>query len=264
MATYSFGSFINLVRIPLLPELQRYRLANVLDHPLLHFDDVDPRWYSRLNQLYEHRLHSSVDHQPPNEWEQLRPDLEPIDRLKWFVEQIRTERFPDEFHDRIDDYYRIAGQIWTAPEIPYLTSDVLRVLFGNAIPSEPIESFMVESEQRQLAELPETLQVFRGHVPALEHQPCWTLNPGVALNWACRNEPYCQNTQGDLDPQTYRLHCPVVTVGTVCKSHIAAYVNRRNEDEILVNPDYVSNRQSYDVLRTDDESLNPWPCAIQE
>jgi len=53
---------------------------------------------------------------------------------------------------------------------------------------------------------------------------------------------------GDQYPE-YQLFNSMVTMGTVKKSKIAAYVNRRNEDEILVNSDFVRDRQTFDVTR---------------
>ena len=63
---------------------------------------------------------------------------------------------------------------------------------------------------------------------------------------------------------------PVVTIGTVKKSQIMAFVDRRGEEEILVDPQYVKNRTKFNVihaagrhpatrLATDDEIENDEP-----
>jgi len=243
---YEFGPFTNLVRTSLLHELKQHLSDHTLHHPMLHFAWVDPRLYSRLNQLYEHRLRKATGlNGEPNEWELLRPDLSPIGKANWFLEQLIDENCPFNHGNRQDDYHRIIGQMWTDPEVLTQNSDTLTCLFRNGLPSSPIFHFMVEDERNRFAELPEELQVFRGHVPVLERRHCWTLNPNVAIDWACKCEPGAYKP--DQYPE-YQFFAPIVTVGTVSKTKILAYVNRRQEDEILVNSDYVRDRQSYDVF----------------
>ena len=248
---YSFGLFSNLVRTPLLTELQPFLDGSVLRHPILHFDYVDPRLYSRLNQLYERRRDGNArPRKNLNDWERLRPNLTAMDRLRWFLQSVVWEReaIPKRYTNIPDRYHQIIGHLWTDPEILANTSDALRLLLRMPQPSQPIESLMVESERRRLFELPSVLQVFRGH-QGIEHGVSWTLNPSVALNWAFRVEPDVVKQWNEAYPDTPRYPIPLVTVGTVQKSQVVAYVSRRGEDEILVNPDYVRDRQSYDVIR---------------
>ena len=110
---------------------------------------------------------------------------------------------------------------------------------------------MVARERQQLAELPDEIQVFRGHVPVLEQHSSWTLNPVVALDWACRRvaQGGIPNVESFTDTER-QFWMPVVTIGTVKKSQIMAFVDRRGEDEILVDPQYVKNRTTFNVVHT--------------
>ncbi len=241
---YSFGPFANLNRTRLLPELQKHLVGNHLQHPLLHFENADPGLSARLNRLYELRLHSkSANENSPNEWERLRPDLASLDRLNWYLQKIADEDLPTD--------YQLAGQIWSDPELLSNTCDVLARLFNGHLPSFPIASFMVARERQQLAELPDEIQVFRGHVPVLEQHSSWTLNPVVALDWACRRvaQGGIPNVESFTDTER-QFWMPVVTIGTVKKSQIMAFVDRRGEDEILVDPQYVKNRTTFNVVHT--------------
>ena len=261
---YSFGPFAHLNRTRLLPELQKHLVGNQLQHPLLHFENADPGLSARLNRLFEHRLRGKAKNvNAHDEWERLGPDLASFDRLNWYLRKIADEDSPCD--------YRIAGQIWTDPELPTNTCDVLAMLFKGPLPSFPIASFMVESELQRLEELPDEIQVIRGHIPILEQHSSWTLDPVVALDWACRRVAQGGIPNSELFTDTERqIWMPVVTIGTVKKSQTMAFVNRRGEDEILVNPLCVKDRTTFNVIHatgqqpaarqtTDDEIENDEP-----
>lgn len=245
---YQAGPFTNLPRTSLHQDLQQYLCDQSLNHPLLQFEFVDPRLYSRLNQLYEHRLRVLTERlRDQNDWERLRPDLQRNDKINWLVRQVSKDESACRSQDQQVEFNRLLGQMWTDPEVVSHTSDVLLPCFRGELPSGPCLHFMVDTERIRLAELPEEVQVFRGHAPVTEHKPCWTLNPKVAVDWACKFDPGTFPT--DQSPE-YQFCAPILTVGTVRKSQIFAYVNRRNEDEILVHPEYVRDRTSYDVVKS--------------
>lgn len=178
------------MRTALHPDLQSYLVGNTLRHPLLSAEWVDSRMFARLNRLYELCKQSTTSGKHErNDWELLRPDLAPFDRLRWFDEYRSFWDYPVEYRDRVAEYDRLVGQIWTDPELLWHTSDAFQSLLVRALPGSPIDALMIESEFKRLAELPEILQVFRGHVCTLDGGVSWTLNPNVALDWACRNEP---------------------------------------------------------------------------
>ncbi len=240
---YKFGPFTNLVRTSLRHELKQHLIGQSLRHPLLQFECVDPRLYSRLNHLFEYRLRKGQGlNREFNDWNRLWPDLSSYDKLGWLLEQLLEERFG--YPKGQDGYHQLIGQVWTDPELLTCNSDTLTCLFRFRLPTSPNFHFMVEDERNCFAELPDQLQVFRGHFSELEYGNCWTLNPNVAIDWACRSDTGIRTPP--LSPEN-QFTTPIVTVGRVCKSQIVAYVNRRHEDEILVNPEFVRDRQSYQV-----------------
>lgn len=244
---YAFGAFTNLTRTELHPDLRPYFVGQTLRHPLVEAEWVDSRKFSYLNRLYEYRrqLAAGATH-VRNEWELLRPDLSAFQRLHWFYNQI----FPDEsgvFKETLNHYDRIVGQIWTDPELLWHSSGNFATLLARPLPAHVIDELMIESERRQLSDLPDTLQIYRGHVPILTGGGvCWTLNPTVAVDWACRFDP--EQCESLVSPAS-DFQTPVVTVGKVSKSQIIALINRRGDDEILVDCQYVQDRQTYPVVR---------------
>jgi hypothetical protein len=244
---YSFGPYDHLTRTKLLPDLRKFLVGNRLQHPLLYFEQADPGFSARLNRLFEYRSHAANrTSDASNEWERLRPDLSSLDRLKWYLTAI--------FDRSLSTDYRIAGQVWTDPELISNTCDILITILDAPLPPFPHTSFMVDEECEQLAELPHEIQVLRGHVPVLEQRSSWTLDPLVALDWACRRvtEGAMLNADSYTDMER-QFFMPVVTIGTVKRSQVFAFVSRRGESEILVNPEYVTDRKTFEVIYTPDE-----------
>jgi hypothetical protein len=245
---YAIGNVANLVRTPLHLDLRQCLAGNVLKHPLIQFEHVQPRIYSRLNQLLVYRQGlAGKTARERNDWERLRPNFSAYERLNWFLRKLLMEpkAVPKSYENIPERYYQICGHLWSDPELLTNTSDVLCLIFRVPLPSKPVEPFMIESERRQLAELPDELPVFRGH-QGLEHGVCWTLNPQVALDWAFTAEPeVVKQWNNDYPDVSMYYGTPIVTTGIVQKSQIIALVSRRNEDEILVDPRFVRDRQSY-------------------
>lgn len=162
-------------------------------------------------------------------------------------------RLPRASPDWLRDHDRIVGQIWTDPELVSLSSDSFLTLHqGVSRPgvAGPCDAMMTEGERRFLADLPDRVRVFRGHVPVIENRPSWTLNPIVALAWSSQADLESPTYQPPSDPVEYQFFAPIVTVGTIEKSRIVAYFNRRQEDEILASYEDVVDRQSYEVMHS--------------
>ena len=144
----------------------------------------------------------------------------------------------------------MVGQIWTDPELVFNTTDILAMLLSNPLPSSPVLEMMVGSERARWTQFPDVIRVFRGHVPALEERLSWILRPEIAMDWACLGEPRTASNNAEPLSELMRSLClPVVTTGVVQKSQIIAFIDRRKEDEVLVNPQFVRDRQSFEVFR---------------
>jgi hypothetical protein len=196
------------------PDLARFRDGTIINHPLVHFEHVSPAFYSRLNQLYEHHLQQQLGEYTPNEWDQFQSDMPPLDRLMHLIQTTHPK----------DDagYYRMVGQIWTAPELLSNSSSTLSMLI---VPSHAnLACLMTESERAVLGGLPETIKVYRGHNAQLRDGYSWTLNRGVALQWAV-GLPYNDS----------------ISTGKVATKRIIAYIDRRSEEEIIVSTEDVTD-----------------------
>lgn len=246
---FTFGLYKHLTRPSLHPDLQRCLAGGTLSHPLLSLDWVDPRQYARINRLYEYRR--GLKRRPPTEWDRLRPDLTLKARLDWYLSEVSKYHETSESYLPFEKHDQILGEIWTEPEYVALCCDAFVTLYhGVTRPTPgPLIAMMTESERQFLAGLPDRVQVFRGHVPVSENGSSWTLSPTVAFAWAGRGEPGYQSLQLTSSPAEYMFFAPIVTVGTIERSKILAYISRVDEDEILVMPGDVVDRKSYEVIR---------------
>lgn len=213
------------------PDLQPYLRGDELQHPLVSLDGgVYPRNYGRINQLYAYKQQQSRRSRPPNRWQSYHPDLPPFERLiKFELEEYEKPDFPI----RNPSYYQVLGQIWTDPEMLGPSSSflvfMLGIMFGIPL-SQHVHHLMTPSEQQKLAGLPPTLQVCRGHDDRLQGGISWTLNLDVAL--------------------LYAVGCPTqasVSVGTVKRSKVIAFIDRCDEDEVLIPTRSVSHIETYSV-----------------
>lgn len=228
----SIQSFIQSYTLPTLhPDLQPYLQGDELQHPLVSVDGgVYPRNYGRINQLYAYKQQQSRQSRLPNRWQSYYPDLPPFERISKF-QMEETEK--SEFPRQDPDFYQLLGQIWTDPEMLGPSSSflefILGIMFGMPL-SQHVYHLMTPSEQQKLASMSPTFQVFRGHDNRFLGGISWTLSLDVAL--------------------LYSVGCPdqaSVSVGTVNRSEVIAFIDRRQEDEVIVPSRSVSNIETYSV-----------------
>lgn len=191
------------------PELAACVTGRSLRHPLIEFEYVDPCFYGRLNRLYEHRLHQLHGDYFPNQWDAFYPELSVIDRITKICFEIRRWSGPT--------FFRFIGEAWTAPEAITLSSSVLGNLLGASTQRADVQYMMTESEREDFQALPSEFVVYRGHLVGLEYGYCWTTEVGVAKLFA-----------------NHSRHQGVVSTGIVLKDDVFAYINRREEFEIIV------------------------------
>ena len=86
---------------------------------------------------------------------------------------------------------------------------------------------MDERERSSLAQLPDTVDIFRGCHDWNKEGFSWTRDLEMAQSFAHRNREAGQKE-------------PIVVLGTVQKSSIIAFLDRRNESEIIVDPKKVT------------------------
>lgn len=190
---------------PLHTDLTECLRGRSLQHPLIQFEDAWPAFYSRLNQLYEHRLRKLRGEHTPNEWDRFHPELSPSERVYCLFEPRDTP-----------EYYRLFGQMWTDPELPQHSSTLIgcAVCWSHA----NISHLMTAAERAIVAALPKSVRLYRGHAAPLRDHWSWTLDREIALRWAIGLPNF-----GWL------------STGIVAKDRLLAFFDRRGEREVLVD-----------------------------
>jgi hypothetical protein len=215
-------------------------IAPFLNHPLLTILGVeqdDPEQVERLNwalRSKRERLRQAVE---AKDWGLVLMLYEKPWRLKALIDygpMIESDR----------EYYRELGETWMQVESGSRDGPILPALL-NPCGRDPRERrfMMTDEEQAALQELPEPVTIFRGCGPVNEQGWSWTLDEELAEWFACRFPDL-------FDGQVAGF----VLEGRCRKSAIIAYLSRRNEDEILIDPAHVEiiRRIEIDVQEEDD------------
>ncbi len=201
---------------PLDPELKEYVVGSGrnlwIKHPLLNTPYNIPALH---NWQFAEKKKQLAEAVAKKDWEGA---IFTYDRPFWF------EGFSD-FSDKLTDvdYWRILGEIWCEIEFTNGYNDIFPELFGSARKGK--ENLMTKDEQKAFAALPEEIKVYRGQVC---HKPLawsWTTDKEKAKWFAERFKELKTKTE--------------VLSGTVAKSKVEAYITRREESEIVVNPKFV-------------------------
>ena len=149
-------------------------------------------------------------------------------RLRAFVTMIE-----DELTDA--EYWPLLRNVWEMAESPWQDSFLLRGLLTADRPGR--ESMMNADELKVFRGLPDPVTVYRGYLARRNLRGwSWTLNP----KWA---EWFSVRFASALGLEHGR-----VAEGRVNRQHIVAYLNERNEREIVVDPAHVRVTRRWDVL----------------
>lgn len=152
--------------------------------------------------------------------------------LTTFDSHLRLAAFLDivpRLNDR--EYWTLLRDVWTTAEVTFpKKQDWLNLLCAQR-PER--ESFMNCNEHETLQSLPSVVQIYRGcgHVDGI-YGLSWTLNYERAKFFAAyscgpRRHVLCPGLQGQW---------PVLATATCSKSDVIAYLDHRDEEEIVVDP----------------------------
>lgn len=230
------------ILLELHPDLQLYLKGDELHHPLVYLEGgVHPRVYPRINKHFRYKKEKLQQDFAPNQWQAYCPHLPAWERLRKFItEELARPDFPT----RDPAYYEFLGQIWTDPEVLFATSSFLELMLGlmGDLPlSEHVHYLMTSPEQQKLADLPESFVLFRGHAVPLLQGISWTLKLDVALQYAVGNP--LQSS---------------ISVGIAQQSEVIAFIDRWEEDEVIIPAHAVVDIETYMLVEThySDESAN--------
>lgn len=188
-------------------------------------------------------MHSSMLNAMVNE--QYKNKLELLSKFeeegRWFAiffviyeRPYRLEAFMQlEHHLSDDDYWTILASLWTDSENIWQNEDDWHTCLTEHR-SGRVENFMEDEEREVYKALPEELTVYRGYrrsdrVEGLS----WTLSEKTA-RWFAKHLPSRE------DDSLAR-----VTKGKVKREHVLAYFGSRQEDEVVVFPEWVTDREEF-------------------
>lgn len=117
-------------------------------------------------------------------------------------------------------YWDMLADIWIDSENIRQNPRVWQSLLSAKRPNR--EAMMNSSERDELANMPDTIKVFQGHTTDRDDGWSWTVKRPTA-EWFARRFASMETGQ------------PVITIGQVKKANVLAYLNGRNEAEILVD-----------------------------
>ena len=135
----------------------------------------------------------------------------------------RLDVFVDELIPLLKDqqYWKLLSNIWTDAENPHVNHSTWVHLFASKRKFRPL--LMNKAERAALAAMPEVLTVYRGG--RTKRGLSWTLSEEKARWFADRHKDKGVNK---------------VFKGTVPKHKVYAYLNGRKEEEIVVDPKFVT------------------------
>jgi hypothetical protein len=167
------------------------------------------------------------NYQYKNALENLKEAEEAKDWPRWI--SIHAEPFQvDAFAkagDRLDDrqYWEFMGDVFTSSEVIWQQKSLVRKLLTAPRPGR--DFIMSDVERETLAGLPDTLTVYRGYAFTNRKGWSWTIDRDKAV-WFAKRFAILDGKAMVLD-------------GTCQKSDVIAYFSRREESEILIDPNLV-------------------------
>lgn len=130
-----------------------------------------------------------------------------------------------------DEYWPLIRFVWTSAEVTLPEKETWLRLLQAKRPGR--DRLMIPSERRFLARLPDTVTIYRGcgHAAGI-YGLSWTFDYERAkffAAYACgpRRMILCPNHRGAT---------PMIAKATCTKDNVLAYINGRNESEIIVDP----------------------------
>lgn len=180
----------------------------VLQHPLVYSVPYTEDFNEHLNRIYEHKRKALDDSKDKKDYSHYVWLHERPYRLNAF--QVIEQELSDE------SYWELLGRIWSDSENIWQYLPTWLLLLTSKRPGR--EAFMTEEGRRALADLPDTLTIYRGYQPGLNKEGLsYSLKKSKAKWFANRF-----GTKGRIRTRTVK------------KSEVFAILLGRQEDEIIV------------------------------
>jgi hypothetical protein len=205
------------------PELKRYLTVGphftALQHPLVYSVPYFPELNAMLNKQLRAKKEIIAKEEAAGDYRHAMWLHERPHRLNYFA------RIADRLSD--EDYWRTLGTAYVDSENIWQNSALVRHLLSDPNRQGSRQMIMDEDDLAKYNTLPETFKVYRGCIAKNKNGMSWTLDPGKA-EWFARR----------LSKKN-----PIVITGIVNKADVIAYFGGREEQEIVVDPRKVKNKQ---------------------
>lgn len=227
-------SWLEEMQGDLLPELEPYvRDSDIgpwLAHPLVHMPFHEGMG-GYINRQYEAKRQALGRAKGTRDWHQYVFLHERPYRVQAFVDLNDQGLLTDQ------EYWSLLAAAWVDSENIREFPDVWEELLSS---DRDHRKWMMDADEVDAFDrLPDTIKVFQGHTVDRDDGWSWTTDEAKA-EWFARRFARLEND------------APLVTYGQVEKRHVLAYLTRRGESEVLVDPDHVTVTKVV-ALRWEDE-----------
>jgi len=186
-----------------------------VDHPLLRMSSAR---VTKINDEYQRRLDSIHQYFRDKDWISLLDTFETPYQLLAFA--VVSEQMTD------IEYWETLRFVWMSTENPFQCLGHCVKLFSSRRASR--DRLMSDQDRAALDGLPEKLRIYRGYSPKFQNKKgiSWTLRREVAQRLGGRRGRYMANEEAEIRDETVK------------KDGIIAYMNFRNEEEIIYLGDF--------------------------
>jgi hypothetical protein len=194
-----------------------------VDHPLLRMSSASA---TAINDEYQRRLDSIHQSFRDKDWISFLDTFEAPYQLLAFA--VVSEQMTD------IEYWETLRFVWMSTENPFQCLGHCVRLFSSRRAGR--DRLMSDQDRATLDGLPEKLTIYRGYSVNFQNKKgiSWTLKSEVAHRLGGRRGRYMANEQAEIREETVK------------KEDIVAYMNFRNEEEIIYLEDFCG-----DVARND-------------
>jgi hypothetical protein len=221
--------------VPLHPHLADHveevaELGPMLKHPLVFWTMYHEDFNDDINKVYKSKLKKIKQCYKSKNWSQFILLHERPYRLDAFLGICRDLSNKD--------YWSLLLSTWLDTEFPTINKEVWLQLFTRKTPGK--RKVMSSKERRVLRDLPDKdIDIYRGYGDE-QHKDgiSWTLSYEKASWFATR----------------FYKEAPIVAEGICDKKDIIAYLNDREEEEIVIDPESVNVLRAQTVLEPPEPS----------
>lgn len=188
----------------------------VLQHPFVYMVPYFPQMNSFINKQYEQKKKAIEQSEAQGDFFRAVMLYEKPYRI-WYLNNIKN-KIP------ANVYWEVLGSVYTGSENVWQNKRELTQMFGDKRPGR--ENIMDEDERGEFGKIADIITIYRGCSSVNQNGMSWTLSKEKARWFALR----------------FKDKNPMIITGQAHKKDIIAYFSRRDEQEIVIQPNKVMNK----------------------